>query len=342
MAKGAGRSVWLWSVAVALGLLLASEVGLRLLTDYHSKWNMRLGASKEFDPVAFFRNKPHYEVHPGIVTNEHGWRAPMDLPKSLPPDAIRILYLGDSNSVTPGIRNYPAQAEERIEAALGVDVQTVNTAVPGHASQNTRLMFEHRISEFDADHLVIYIGWNDAGQFGPEGLPYKRQRAGYEISTAQRVLSEIYSVRFLYAWQRYRRHAEPAVHAPLSEEDAALYAAYQPDHFDENLRAIVALGKQRYPHVYLATLATLSSDDPTPEELATAHFPTGMDKNMKKLHVLVMKYNDIIYRVAEDMDVQLLDFHRLFLSREARRDFTDSCHVNARGAERWARMTGAR
>jgi lysophospholipase L1-like esterase len=234
--------------------------------------------------------------------------------------------------------NFPLQTEEMLESALGVPVQTVNTAVPGYASQNARQLFEAEVSRFDADHLVVYLGWNDLGQYGPEGLPYKRLERGYRVSPLQRALSNVYSIRFLYAFQRYMSRSEPSFYGPLSAEEVALYDAYEPHHFAENLRAILTLAKRRYPHVYVGSIATITSDDPNEHELATAHYPTGMGKNMKKLHVLVTKYDFVVRELARELGVELLDFHGLFATPEARRHFTDSCHMNTEGARRMARM----
>jgi lysophospholipase L1-like esterase len=317
----------------ALGLLLVAEVGLRVLTSADSKWNVRLGASKQHDPIAIFRNKPFYDYGQGLVANEYGYLAPHDLDEAPPPDALRILYLGDSNTVTPRYTHYPVAVERIVEGELGVDVQTVNTAVPGYSSLNARLLFEGEVVRFDADHFVVYLGWNDLGQYGPEGLPYKRVAQGYEVSPIQRVLSNVYTIRFVYAVQRYRQRSTPARYGELTAEERALYAAYEPDHFVENMRAILARAKERYPNVYVGSIATITNEDPTASELATAHFPVGMGKNMKKLHLLVMKYDAAVRAVAAETGVEVLDFHARFDDREARKSFTDSCHMNADGAE---------
>ena len=327
----------LGSLLAGLALFAALEIALRVLTDYSSRWNVRLGAEKQFDPVAQFRNRPNYDLGDGVVTNELGYRAPRGLSRARPPHAIRILYLGDSNSVTPRLRPFPAQVEPILEAELGVEVETVNAAVAGYSSENALLLFEHELSRFDADHFFVYLGWNDLGQFGPEGLPYKRERMGYQISPLQRVLSHVYSVRFLYAFQLWLAHRQPTLNEPMDARTRALYEAYDPAHFRENLRRILQIAGERYPNVYLATLATITNDDPTEWELRTAHFPTGMARNMTMLHSLVGKYNAVVREVAAAQGVPRVDLYTLFDSREARRLFTDSCHMDAAGAARIAR-----
>ena len=62
-----------------------------------------------------------------------------------------------------------------------------------------------------------------------------------------------------------------------------------------------------------------------------------MDKNMRKLHEIVLRYNESIEQVAGELDVPVIDIYSVFQSAEARDLMTDSCHVNSGGAELIAR-----
>jgi lysophospholipase L1-like esterase len=327
-------------VAIAFAALLAGEIGVRILLDADSTWNMRLGGLRRFDEHTRFRLKSDYEIAPGVWTNEHGYLAPRGLGFEKPRDRLRLVYLGDSASVQPPQATYPAQVE-RMLAARGLRVETLNAAVPGFDSGQARVLFEREIQRYDADHLFVYLGWNDIGKYGPEGLPYKRADQGYEISTAQRIFSEIYLARFLYSVQDFRRRRQPSVDAPLAPDEKLLYESYHPTHFEENLRAILALAKQRYPRVAVMNLATITSDAPTEWEMRTAHFPVGMSKNVRKLHALVVTYNGVVDAVARELEVERIDAYRAFDSPEARRDFTDSAHMNASGTRRLAELAAA-
>lgn len=333
MPKRRSRTPW---VLLTLALLFAaSEIGLRLLTDGSSRWNMRLGTIKQFDPVTQFRLKPDYVIAPGVVTNEGGYLAPKGLPFAKSNGKLRIAYLGDSVTVLPAPGFYPTLVEQHVREA-GLDVETLNAAVPGYSTKNARALFESDLSRYDADYFFVYLGWNDLGQYGPEGLPYKRDDAGYALNPVQRFLTNVYTLRLLYASQQLVRRLSPSVYEPLAAADEALYAGYYPTHYEENLRSILRLAKSRYPNVLLMNLATITNDDPTEWELETAHYPTGMDKNMKKLHGLVQRYNDVVAKVAREEQVELIDLYRMFDDPEARREFTDSCHVNHEGAARIA------
>lgn len=328
----------IWSGALLLALLLVSEISLRILTSRDSQWNVRLGANKRFDPVTFFRVKSNADYGGGVSTNESGFLAPRNLSHERPEGELRIIYLGDSASYQPVHDNYPRQVERLLEAK-GIPVQTVNAAVPGFASENALALLENEVTKYDADFFFVYLGWNDLGQYGPEGLPYKKRQAGYEISTAQRVLSQFYTPRLAFALIRLVQRYEETVNQPLTAEEEALYAEYYPHHYEENLRQILSLAKRRWDHVYVSNLATITSDDPTAEEMRTAHFPIGMSKNVRKLHHLVTVYNRVIEEVAASENVPMIDLFSAFDSREARREFTDSAHMNPDGTRRMAELT---
>lgn len=337
MSPRARRSRLRWIGVLLVGALLASEIGLRLLTDSDSKWNIRLGTALAFDPVCHFRLKPNHRLGEGVYTNEKGFLAPPGLTPEKPNDRLRVIYVGDSVTALPVPGFYPTQVESLL-AARGVRVETLNAAVPGHSTENARALFETEVSHYDADWLFVALGWNDLGQYGPEGLPYKRLRAGYTLNPVQALLTHVYTLRFAYAASDFLRRWQPSVDRPLSPAEEALYDGYYPQHYEDNLRAILTLAKQRYPHVVVMNLATLTNDSPTPSELARAHYPTGMDRNMRKLDRLVRQYNGVVAAVAAEQHVPMLDLYGLFDTHEARASFTDSCHLDRAGAARIAAL----
>ena len=89
------------------------------------------------------------------------------------------------------------------------------------------------------------------------------------------------------------------------------------------------------------TLATVTSDHPTASEMQTAHFPTGMNKNVRKLHRLVKTYNGVVEKVAREEGVEVIPLFQVFDSEAARREFTDSAHMNAAGTLRMAQTSAA-
>ena len=101
----------LLALGTFIGVLGGSELALRLFINYDSQWNQRLGASREFDPVTQFRNKPNFRFQSGATTNERGYFAPSYLPVENPPNRFRIIFMGDSVTFLPTSRNYPVQLE---------------------------------------------------------------------------------------------------------------------------------------------------------------------------------------------------------------------------------------
>jgi lysophospholipase L1-like esterase len=321
----------------AFFVIASCEVGLRLLADRSSAWNVRLGASKRFDPVTWFRLRSNYRLADEVETNENGYLAPPHLTTARTPGTLRLIYLGDSVSVLPVRANFPAQTNALLEQA-GLHVETLNAAVPGFSTENARALFESDLVRYDGDYFFVSIGWNDLGQFGPEGLAYKRQRAGYSLNPIQAALTHVYTLRFLYASEAILRHFQTSFDRPLTPAEAKLYDSYYPEHYERNLRAILEEAKKRYPKVYITNLATITNAHPTESELRRAHYPTGMDKNMRKLDRLVATYNEVVAKVAADEHVEMIDLHHLFDDEQARLDFTDSCHLNPHGAGRVARV----
>lgn len=332
---------------LALGLacaapLLLLEVGLRLFASANSEWNMRLGANKVYDPKAGFRNKPNYEFPTGVSTNEHGYLAPEGIKHESPSDALRLVYLGDSITFTPAGRNFPRLVEQKLEQRARLEVQTLNAAVQGYASDNARALFDSEIASYDGEFFFVYLGWNDIGQYGPEGLPYKLRRVGYRTSTLQRWISDIYSLRLVYVLEDFLQHLQPAVNEPLRGETAELYERYYPEHFERNLRHILRKGWGIYEHVYVVNLATITSEDPTPQEMRRAHFPTGMGKNFRKLHRLVRTYNEAVAAAAEATGTQVIDLYAAFEPASRKRYFRDSCHFTPEGTEIVAEIVAGR
>ncbi len=58
-----------------------------------------------------------------------------------------------------------------------------------------------------------------------------------------------------------------------------------------------------------------------------------MDKNMRKLHRVVLRYNEVIADVAREAGVPVIDLYAAFQNDEARSTMTDSCHVDSQGAQ---------
>lgn len=317
---------------------MSAEVGLRIFASPQSPLNQRLGRAKQIDPVTKFRTRPNYDLGNGIRTDRHGWLAPADLSPRIPEGRMRILYIGDSATVSPLPHNYPFQVES-ILAARGETVETVNTAVPGFAAENALAMYESEIAQYDADFVFIYLGWNNLGQYGPEGLPYKRAQAGLEISPLQTFLAHFYTPRIWYEAERYVLiRFVRTVDEPLTDSERAMYEDFHPAYFDKSFRRLLRLTRERYPHVWVLNLTGLPNEHPTDAELHRLYFPVGMGKNARKLYVLMCRYNDAIEAAARDEQVLLIDLHAAFDNPQRLENFHNTGHLTPKGARRVAEL----
>jgi len=325
-------------LVLALVIGAAAEISLRIFTNKSSSLYIGRPSSKIYDPITVERNTPLLEVR-GIKSNELGYIAPLGLPFEKPDGEIRLIYLGDSITRSPVDLVYPRQVEQILESERGLRVQTVNTAVPGFAAENALALLESETSKFEADYLFVLLGWNNLGQYGPEGMAYKRKRAGYELSTLERIFSLFYLERLAYGAHRsLRDRYQPTRNAELSPADRALYENFHPHYFEDLLRRILVLGKARYPHVYVLNLPSVTNPDPTDAELAKIRFPVGMDRNVRKLHFLLGKYNAVIADVAAREGVELIDVHSLFGTRKEREQLANMSHPDGRGHRRIAEL----
>ena len=94
-----GRSIPCRCAALVALLFAAGEIGLRALVATDGLWRVRLGADKQFDPLVQFRNKPDQQVAPGVRTNALGYRAPEPLALQPAEGVLRLIFLGDSNTL---------------------------------------------------------------------------------------------------------------------------------------------------------------------------------------------------------------------------------------------------
>ena len=101
---------------LGLFLFVAGEVGLRIFADYDSKFNVFIGAGKEWDPGRRVRLKKNYES--GVIkTNSKGILG-AEFEAKKPEGGFRILNIGDSCSFFPPERNYSMVMQEKLRESM--------------------------------------------------------------------------------------------------------------------------------------------------------------------------------------------------------------------------------
>ena len=86
--------------------------------------------------------------------------------------------------------------------------------------------------------------------------------------------------------------------------------------------------------VYFLSLISLLNNKPTSEELAIMHFPRNLNKHLKAYQTVHQKYSQSLEQVAESTRASILDLSHLIETPEQRTIFTDTMHMNDKGAER--------
>lgn len=324
-------------VAALVGLLVAGEIGARTFANEHSRFNIFIGANRQFHPQRKVSLKPGYRAGE-ISVNSRGFLGPEFEPQKIP-GSFRVVVLGDSCSIVPVTRNYPRVLEGILrERYPDRRFDVINASCGGYASAQARHWYETEVSEYEHDMLIVYIGWNDMGQYGPEGLAFKLDEVGYvdEPSLLQRALLHVYLLRSFSVIHGYWERSRAVSLEPLTAEEKALYAGWYPRHFEDNLRTIIGLAQARGRSVFLLDYAGLVTASPTEQERRRMHFPRGTGRRLAKYWALLEAYEGVLQEVSSQTGAPLIDIKSLFGTPEERLVFADSVHFDAAGAERIA------
>lgn len=324
-------------VALTFGALLAGEIGLRIFADKDSRFNIRLGASQEWDPHRKHRWTKNSKAGDLIINSRGFVGAEFDEKKAL--GSYRIVCLGDSASVIPPRRPYPAALEQRLQQSCGgrrIDV--INAGCSGYDSIQAEDWYRREIDPIEHDMLIVYIGWNDMGKYNPDGLVEKRYDAGYlrEPTLFEKLILNVYLLRTLYVVNEHRlARGNPSLE-PLNADELKRYEQFEPDHFEKHLTAIVRLAQSRGRKVYLTNYAGLIREHPTEDELQRIQFPRGMGKKLAKYLMLKAKFDAALVRVSAATHVPIIDIAAEFDSPDKRKCFTDASHFLEEGSDRIA------
>lgn len=325
---------------VALGmflLLIGGEIGARVLADRNSRFNMGIGGSFEWDPHRRVRWQKNYQS-PTFRTNSRGFPGD-DFEAKKPPDTYRVFCLGDSCTVAPSSYNYPVALQKALNAAMpGRHIEVINAGCPGYDSFQARTWYVEEIDGYEHDMVVIYVGWNDMGQYNPDGLVYKRDASGYlkNPTLIERALLSSYLLRSVYFVTGLLESRGDVLTEPLTGDEAKKYGEFYPTHFEKNLTEVITLAKSRGRKVYVCSYAGIVVPDPTPDEKARIHFPRGMGKSLPKYLKLLESYKAALRNVAAATGTPIIDLADGFKDAESRKCFTDSCHFNPEGSDRIA------
>jgi lysophospholipase L1-like esterase len=326
-----------WRRYVVIGgvlLCILGETSLRVLAGRDSRMNIRMGADKEWDPYRGTKLKAN--LHSGdLHTNSRGTVGPeFDVKKR--PGSYRIVCLGDSASVIPPRYTYPTALQDALrEKFPNRDTEVINVSCPGYDSNQSRIWYEREANDYDHDMLVIYLGWNDMGQYNPDGLAYKMQDSGYlkEPNFFQKLIIHCYLLRSIYVVRDHWQSRGDIYLGPLADEDAKRYNEFYPAHFEKNLLAVIALARSRGRTVYMCNYAGLVNENPTSDERDRLHFPRGMGRQLQKYLLLKRSYETALSNISRQTGVPVIDIAGVFDTPEKRKTFTDAAHFLEDGSK---------
>jgi lysophospholipase L1-like esterase len=326
-----------WQLYIVIGGILfciLGEAGLRVFAGRDSRMNIRMGADKEWDPHRGTKLRANLRIG-DLVTNSKGTvGGEFDAKKK--PGSYRLVCLGDSASVIPPKYTYPAALQDSVRAKLpGRDIDVINASCPGYDSNQSRIWYEREVNDYEHDMLVIYLGWNDMGQYNPDGLAYKLEGLGYlkEPNLFQKMIIHCYLLRSIYVVRDHWLSRGDVYMGPLADEDAKRYTEFYPAHFEKNLLAVIALAKSRGRTVYMCNYAGLVNENPTADEQARLHFPRGMGRQLQKYLLLKRSYETALANISRQTGVPIIDIAAVFDTPEKRKTFTDAAHFLEEGSK---------
>ena len=320
-------------------LLVAGELTLRVFASRDSKFQIRIGAEKEWDPYRRTRWKKNLHVG-DFHTNSRGFLGP-EFDDTKPPGTYRIVCLGDSASVLPVRYNYPTALQKRLrELSPGKQIEVINASCSGYDSRQARVWYEREVNGIEHDMLLIYLGWNDMGQYNPDGLVYKLDETGYlkEPSLLDKLILNVYLLRSMYVVQGYLERRQEFNTDPLTGDELKQYTEFYPSHFEKNLISIIELAKAKGRVVHLLNYGGLVVESPTDDEKQRMHFPRGMGRRLAKYQNLMKAYETALANVSQTTGVPIIDVKTWFADPDHRRVFTDSAHFTEEGSDMFANI----
>jgi lysophospholipase L1-like esterase len=278
---------------------------------------------------AFFVLRPHLDLaqttNPRIFdlrTNAHGFRGPeLDLAQDA--GSRRILCLGDSCTFGSGAGDagtYPAQLEAELEGLrAGLEVEVINTGVPGFTSYQGRRLLEEYGWELEPDVVIIAFGFNDssAARAGSK-RPFPD-----ELGLSDREFGDLLAPPSAWGIVRLAERLRGAGRPDPAPDDPRSKQRVSVDEYRENLESIVAACREHaaLPVVVVWPLRSQASARVRPEDALKDE--------------LVPPYQAAARAVGAREDVLLLDLVPHVEGRAS--DFVDRVHMNAQGYAHVAR-----
>ncbi|MDH5673888.1 MAG: GDSL-type esterase/lipase family protein [Myxococcales bacterium] len=270
------------------------EVANRSLTDFRYH-HILADDHHEFDAELFWRPRASTSVF-----NSQGYRG-KELSEQKPPNAIRILAVGDSNTLgwfEEGL-NWPQYLEQLLDQP---EVTVTNAGVWGYSSHQGLARFK-RALRFEPDAVIISFGGNDAHGVNISDWEFARRRARESVYSRLR-LGQLWLA---------------AAEGRRAKQGLVLVPRVSVERYEAHLEAMLDIAERRGIEVLLLTRPYVG---PLP--------PWNSWKRQAP------QYHAATVHVATAHSAPLIDVFAEF--RDQDRYFRDESHFNDEGHHRMARM----
>lgn len=338
--KGGTQSIT-WPKAIAFSLLpvllllLLAEGGLRVYSWYFRTAYEHYNASTG-----------RLELVPGLQTkladgrniriNSKGFIGE-EFEDKKPDGVYRIFTLGDSCTFGGDWdMSYAAFLGKTLSASEG-KFEVINAGIEGYNSEYALGHLKDDILKYSPDLVTIYIGWNDLMKSNPQNMSTSGQ-----VTWLGRALSNSYIYKGLS--KVMFSYVRPALSTPQvtgEESEYHVFDSFVPATYEENVSAMVAVLRERNIRVVLMTRPTaltrsMTLDDVRAQNIFFPFFPEAY--SVPRLLSLHGAYNNSIRRLAERLQVPLVDLDEAFNQQDKKPLFWDTMHPSKPGHELIARM----
>ena len=332
MKKHSWLKIGLISLAIAVSVLIAAEITVRLIAASSNIFNINIGAALDSHPTRGTQLKANYRAD-GVSINSFGILGP-EITLLPDPAGIRILIIGDSTSYHPTSRNFSRVLEDKLKDFFpNGHIEVIAGAVPGYNSGKALDWYNEFLHRLNPDMAILFLGWNDILSIHP----FNKTELFRRNPQARSFLLKLYIVRLPYYFMRACEKKRGSDLSPLSSEEIHALQNFYPAHYAQNLTSLIGKLKSRGVSVYLVTLPGLVTYDPIDDEIRKMYYGPGMKNKLAIYQSIYGRYQEVLLEVARHTGTPTIDLRKLIKSSDRRRVFTDTMHFDAAGAELFGR-----
>ncbi len=327
-------------------------------------------------PQTVVNFEPDGKIMPGIsdharfTINSFGFRSPRLQSIDKPVGVRRIFCIGGSTTECIYLDDqevWTEQLNQRLQARMRPDVtvDVINAGYAGHSTREHITMLAQRVIPFDPDLVIVMAGFNDlqvqmARDYSPNREDERSRytlyagwipKSKYLICSVSQLMRRVVLMRhgpgrrnvrgkfkqdLRGKWHEWMR--EKLAKLPIERLDDPNCFPYP--EFEQNMRSLISICRANDISVLLLTQPAIYRSDLNEYEKSLLWFNLGgRHYSASDMALLLNRYNECTRRIAEQLDVPLID-----LAAQLPRDtsvFYDDCHFNVSGSTAVAKSIAA-